>query len=157
MIATAPRDKNKTKQDYGTPSDFFGRVNHFLPFVWDLAATSKNTKCENYISPEQDSLKWNWNQLARGKWLWLNPPFADILPWAMKCVEESALGAKMVMLTPASVDTIWYREFVWDNAVQVFLNGRGARLKFDGSKPNKKTGKIDPYPNLYFGSGGMSR
>jgi len=129
MVATTPRDKNKTKQSYETPDNFFEAVNRSLPFAWDLAASEYNRKCHNFIDESSDSLTHPWHTLNHRSWLWLNPPFKNIAPWARKCYEESRLGANVVMLTPASVGSNWFRDRVWKKALVVFLNGR---LTFKG-------------------------
>lgn len=135
MIATQPRDKTTTKQDYATPDAFFHAVNQTLPMVWDLAATQENTKCANYISPEQDTFKFEWHKLAFGEWLYLNPEFKNIAPYAKKCYEESIQGAQIAMLTPASTDTHWFKDFIFQKALVVFIRGR---MSFDGKGPYPK-------------------
>jgi len=139
--ATAPSDKNKTKQDYGTPDNFYNHLHAHFGFNYDLACTSENKLCKFGLTRSDDSLRVEWHKLEG--YLFLNPPFAKIEPWAQKCYEESLLGAKIVLLTPASVGSIWFQKFVYKKAWIRFLKGR---LKFKGTKPNKKTGKIDPYP-----------
>lgn len=109
----------------------FGRP-HF-----DLAAQYDNAKASDWYDPENDSLKQAWHQLPYlpSGLLWLNPPFSNIAPWAAKCAEESAKGARILFLVPASVGSNWYAQHVHGKALVLFLNGR---LKFVGAK--------DPYP-----------
>lgn len=134
MNALTPRDKNKTSQVYGTPTGFFEKCKKKWPFVWDLAASEINKKCDQFLSEKSDSLKCCWHKLDG--WHWLNPPFKNITPWADKCLEESELGARIVMLTPASVGSNWFRDFIFRKAEVWFLNGR---LTFQGeTKPFPK-------------------
>jgi len=134
MNATTPRNKNQTKQDYETPDDFFGAVKKRFPFIVDLAATPENAKCEAYYTPEENSWLYSWS--VHYGWLWLNPPFKNIRPWADKCYKESQLGAKIVMLTPASVGSNWFKEICFGKCQVIFLNGR---LTFKGeTKPYPK-------------------
>jgi len=148
LKATDPRDKNKTKQDYGTDPKLFEKLNKRFEFTWDLACDESNCLVRNangtalgYTYPLCDALLGGWHEIDG--WLFLNPPFSNIEPWAKLCHEESLRGAKIVLLTPASVGSNWYRDHVHNKAEVIFLNGR---LTFKGTKPNPKTGKIDAYP-----------
>lgn len=128
--------RGKSKQDYETPDDFFKAVvNRFGSFFCDLAATMDNRKVDRYIGPDTDSLKQDWTLLrfpnSRAK-LWLNPPFADIAPWAEKCLRTSSEDdlTTIVMLTPASIGANWFRDHVHGKALVLGLNGR---LTFKGT------------------------
>lgn len=131
----APRQKpGKSRQDQGTPWPFIRAVEaRFGEFAWDLAASESNAKARMWLDEEGDSLKVHWASLVGN--LWLNPPFGNIAPFAEKCAIESARGAKIRMLVPASVGTIWFREFVHRRAYVLFLS---PRLTFLGEK--------DPFP-----------
>lgn len=122
-MSGAAFNRGDSKQDYKTPADFMAAVkNRFGLISWDLAADSSNTQCSQYFTLEMDSLKQRWHQL--GGWLWLNPPYDRIEPWAQKCAEESALGARILFLVPASIGSDWYRKYIQFNAVTLALNGR---------------------------------
>lgn len=77
----------------------------------DLAATPQNTKAPKFLGPPLNSLEEPWHELAGGL-LWLNPPFENLGAWAEKCRQEAALGARIIMLTPASVGAGWFVEQV---------------------------------------------
>jgi phage N-6-adenine-methyltransferase len=146
-IALAPRSKWQTNQRIGTPWALFNPLNTIFKFAVDLAADADNTKCPLYITPEMDSLSENvnWAGLSEG-WLWLNPPFNNIPDWVAKCKREAKKGAKIVMLTPASVGANWFLNDVFGNAVVVFLKGR---LIFDyvlDAGPKKGQWNTDAYP-----------
>lgn len=128
--------RGSSKQDYGTPEAFLDAVMaRFGRIQYDLAATVENavTNGTAFFGPEEDSLTRRWNEIPG--LLWLNPPFANIAPWAKKCAEESARGAKVAFLTPASVGSVWFREHVHGKA---YCFGISPRLTFVGEK--------DPYP-----------
>lgn len=129
-----------TKQDYGTPDNFFNPLNRHFGFNYDLACTKKNNLCKFGLTPSEDSLSVDWHELEG--YLFLNPPFANAAPWARKCHEESLKGAKIVMLTLASVGSKWFSDWVYRKARVRFLTGR---LTFKGMAKNPKTGKVDPY------------
>jgi hypothetical protein len=87
-----------------------------------------------------DSLKQDWHKILAPDipvrpLLFLNPPFADIAPWAAKCAAEARLGAEILFLVPASVGSEWFAEHVWKHACVYLLRGR---LCFDGKDPYPK-------------------
>lgn len=96
----------------------------------DLAASHYNTKAPRYFTEEQDALKQDWdaqpNPLAPVFLNWLNPPFDKIGPWAKKCSESKC---RILFLTPASVDSNWWADYVHDKALVLPLH---PRLKFEG-------------------------
>ncbi len=140
QLTGARLQRGKSRQDYETPPAFFNAVeSRFGRIIHDLAATEANTKVPgSFFSPQQDALHQEWWPLCSALptgWLWLNPPFADIGPWARRCYEQSQRGANILMLVPASVGANWYRDWVHRKAGVLALNGR---LTFVGSP--------DPYP-----------
>jgi len=153
MIATSPRDKTKTKQDYGTDPKFWKALNNKYGFSWDLACTKKNCLVKEgktkagYFFPKDNAFDYPWSELEG--WLYLNPPYADLKPWAKKCYEESLDGAKIVMLTPASVGSKWFNDWVWNKAHVIFLRGR---VTFAGeTKPYPKDCMISIFDNFHKG------
>lgn len=129
----------KSYQEYITPTIFINSVYKLLgitDFAWDLAADKYNTQSPfGFYGIEDNSLTKTWadgDGLAN-QWLWLNPPFTKITPWAKKCWEESQNGANIALLVPASVGANWYRDWVHDKAYVLYLNGR---LAFIPEQPN---------------------
>lgn len=130
----ATLNRGSSRQDYETPSDFIAAVEARFGIInVDLAATKANTKGQVWIDEAQDSLTVDWSRL-RGN-LWLNPPFNNITPWAKKCSDESKKGCKIFFLTPASVGSNWFAQYIFGQSHVLFLNGR---LTFVGAS--------DPYP-----------
>jgi hypothetical protein len=136
LLTGASFKRGSSKQDYRTPDDFRNAVimRFGVPSV-DLAADANNKFGNSFIDKERDSFTVAWHRL--NGLLWLNPPFNDIAPWARKCSEESALGAKTLFLTPASVGSNWFADYVHGHARVLFLNGRLCFI------PNWRT-TIDP-------------
>lgn len=139
--------RGKSKQDYQTPREFLDAVERrFGKIQWDLAATNENTVAPNWITPEIDSFKVPWLAQTDGALSFLNPPFSNIEPWAMKCAAESTLGARILFLVPASVGSEWFRKWVHNVAAVFALN---PRLTFGGCPT--------PYPKdcllAYYGLG----
>ncbi len=144
-------NRNESIQDVGTDKLFFSVVHREFSFAADLAANEHNHKCPVWYGKSEGdtetaggSLNLPWHRLAG--WLWLNPPYKDMEPWARKCQEEAALGAKIAMLVPASVDTDWFEDYVWGKAEVRFLK---SRLTFDFihvKGPNAGKQNVDNYP-----------
>jgi len=132
----AAMNRHRSRQDYETPPELIAAVERrFGSIVIDLAATKENTKAEWFISPEEDSLRADWNVIVDDYTLaWLNPPYADIAPWARKCAEYTGDG-KILFLVPASVGSEWFARYVWGHALVLAIR---PRVTFVGAK--------DPYP-----------
>lgn len=131
---------HRSKQDYATPQVFIEQAKWKIgipSFHIDFAASAENTKAEIWISEAEDALSvdWDWSRLLDDQWGWLNPPFANIEPWARKCRETKDAGGHIAFLTPASVGSNWFRDHVHGHALVLALNGR---LSFDGIAPYPK-------------------
>jgi len=138
---TMPAQKpGKSKQDYRTPDNFMDAVKlKFGHLFHDLAAHRGNSQCGAcYWGPGsydvEDSLGIDWNNLKvpDGEWCWLNPPFANIAPWAKKCAESTL---PILFLVPAAVGSNWFRDHVHGKAYVYALNGR---LDFNVGGPYPK-------------------
>lgn len=146
VIRTGPSvRRGKSKQDYGTPWEFIRACERrFGAIVRDLAAHGGNAKCDRYYDLAADSLSQPWAENDPTGVLWLNPPFANIEPWAAKCAEESAKRHGLIlMLTPASTGSDWFAAHV--NRRSMVL-GLSPRVPFDGTPINPNTGRPDGYP-----------
>lgn len=136
-----PQQKpGRSKQDYGTPPDFIQAVERrFGALAVDLAARQDNKKAPRCVTPEDDSLSVNWGIIFGRLNCWLNPPFADIEPWAAKCAHHAPMfaerGGRILFLVPASVGANWYADHVHNKALVLGLQGR---LCFDGKDPYPK-------------------
>lgn len=128
----------RSKQDYGTPRIFLDAVERrFGQLDVDLACTMANCKAQSgYNVEDHDSLKKRWGFYHPYGNLWLNPPFSNIGDWAKKCAEETvSRHGFILLLTPASVGTDWFRDHVHGKA---YVLGLSPRLTFEGC--------TDPYP-----------
>jgi phage N-6-adenine-methyltransferase len=123
-------NRHRSKQDYETPEDFMQAViMRFGTPSFDLAAHIGNTKASDWFCEKENSLARVWSILTGT--LWLNPPFADILPWVKKCEQEAAKGARILALLPSSTDSNWWADHVHGKCGVLFLN---PRIKFVGHK-----------------------
>lgn len=141
-MASGPTIKRgKSKQDVETPPEFIAAVvPKFGKIAVDLAATKANTKAPTFIGPETDSLTVRWHRLVG--LCWLNPPYANIAPWAQKCAVESTKGAEILFLVPASVGSNWFWDWVWEWS-DVYSVGRMVFANCYDKKGNLIT---TPYP-----------
>lgn len=75
---------------WGTPKDFFEKLDEEFHFVLDPAATEETAKCAIYYTPETDGLLQSWD---RGGAVFCNPPYGrEIGRWVKKAFEESQGG-----------------------------------------------------------------
>ena len=112
-----------TRQDYQTPRALLDAVeDRFGRLTFDLAADELNRAAPHFYGVEQDALAQDWTAL-RGN-LWLNPPYADIRPWAAKCAASRGDGRRIFLLTPASIDSNWFADHVVRNALVIGVNPR---------------------------------
>ena len=158
-----------SKQDYETPVKFMEAVvRHFGPLAFDLAARSCNAKSPHYFAPctgpegplpvdpaayAMDAFDHRWHELSKpDTWrdyppgrrglLWLNCEFNDIPSWAERCRVESAMGAEILLLTPAAVGSNWFSELVAGYADVYLLKGR---LSFIPGQPYNKDCMLSHY------------
>ncbi len=135
MATGASFNRENSKQDYATPWSLIHACEKRFGIIgMDLAASDENKKAGMYFDIGQNSLTRDWWPFDETV-CWLNPPFSNIAPWAEKCYQESQKGARILLLTPASVGSNWFRDHIHNKALVLALNGR---IKFVGAK--------DPYP-----------
>jgi phage N-6-adenine-methyltransferase len=128
-MAPPPQKPHRSKQDYCTPRPFLHAVERRLgitAWAFDIAADETNHvgDAQHYWSEQEDALHRDWLSLPRKGWSWLNPPFADIRPWAYRCALYGNAPRKIALLVPASVGSDWYRDYVDRRALVLALNGR---------------------------------
>ena len=112
--------------EWGTPQEFFDRLDAIFHFNLDPCATDENHKCARYFTKEIDGLKQRW--VGR---VFMNPPYGrDISKWMEKAEFEARQGALVVCLVPARTDTKWFQRAFRHASEIVFLKGR---LKFEGA------------------------
>lgn len=123
---------------WATPQSFFDSVNEIYNFSLDVCATSENTKCVNYFSPDVDGLSQKWSGVC-----WMNPPYGrGISKWIKKASDETTKGNCIVVaLLPARTDTKWFHNYIYkkDSISIEFIKGR---LKFGGAK------NAAPFPSM---------
>lgn len=141
MKIVPAQKRGTSKQDYMTPPEFLAAVLKrwsVSQFAVDLAASEDNVGAAFIIIPEIDSLQVDWAQFNGD--LWLNPPFANIGPWAKKCSVAThgsrfSQNRRIFFLVPAAVGSRWFEKYVHPFARVYFLRDR---ICFDGKFPYPK-------------------
>lgn len=129
------------KLNWGTPQEFFDKLNQEFHFVLDPAATDETAKCALYYTPEIDGLKQSWD---RGGAVFCNPPYGrEIGKWVKKAHEESIGGYPIVLLIPARTDTMYFHNYIYGKAEIRFVRGR---LRF--TDENGQSTNPAPFPSM---------
>lgn len=111
---------------WATPQAFFDKINAKFDFQTDVCATEANSKCAHFYSPELNGLEQSWTGVC-----WMNPPYGrGIGAWVKKAFDSARLGATVVCLLPARVDTRWWHDYCVNGEVH-FIKGR---LKFGDAR-----------------------
>lgn len=137
--------KEKTRNDWATPLDFFQGLDTEFGFGLDVCAHERNRKCSRFFGVEADGLSRDWSGYGP---CWMNPPYdRTIGQWVAKARAESEKGTVIVCLLPVRTDTAWWHEHVLTAAREIrFIRGR---LRFDGTSGSA------PFPSciVIFGGG----
>lgn len=148
---TFQENKNTSRQDYETPPDFIAAVvERFGPLDVDLACGPKlqttmpldgvypDTRKApvGLCYPQIDSLTVPWGDLYGDSTCWLNMPFGSAGDWYAKCASEYERFStgKILALSPASIDTNYFADYVWGRALVLALR---PRIVF--------VGEVDPF------------
>lgn len=137
-------NRGKGNNNAATPWEFIFPVEaKFGKLDWDLAASALNTKTDKFLTESINALVQSWHELGPGTpLLWLNPPYFNITPWVRKCAAEVQLGARVLLLVPASVGANWYWDWVVPYA-DVYSVGR---MVFDDCYDKHGELITTPYP-----------
>ena len=148
-MSTLPKDRTgaanhrgTSVQSVGTPRDLLDAVERrFGRITFDLAADADNCVVQNpsggkcWFDEADDALSPETQWPNHGT-LWLNPPFADIAPWATRCGlwTRAALNlpqpdAVLLMLVPASVGANYWERSI---AGKARVLGISPRVRFAG-------------------------
>lgn len=123
--------RGKSEQVVSTPWEFIRAVEaKFGHIAVDLAATRENAKARVFISPEIDTFKQDWREWLKGGLGWLNPEFDPMTLWVELCAKQSQNGARFVVLSPASISTNWFWDYVRPYATVYSVS---PRIPFEGS------------------------
>ena len=138
---TTRRKGKDSKQDWRIPLDLLAAVaEQYGDLDVDLACDASNKVAPiGLVHPDVDALTVEWAELYPNSIMWLNPPYKLIDPWAAKCAAEAAkireLGGEglIIMLTPASVGSVWFFDHVHGKALVRPLSPRLTFRETDGT------------------------
>ena len=117
---------SSASDDWETPQAFFDDLNAEFNFTFDVCASDKNHKTEEYYPEDVDGLTQKWLGTC-----WMNPPYGRTIGlWMKKAYESSLQGATVVCLIPSRTDTKWWHDYAVKGEIR-FVKGR---LKFGGHK-----------------------
>jgi phage N-6-adenine-methyltransferase len=114
---------SSNRGDWGTPLEFFAKLDAEFRFTLDVCALPENAKCKKYFTPEDDGLKQLWKGVC-----WMNPPYGREIPkWMAKAYSEHLeRHLTIVCLVPARTDTRWWHDFAMKGEIRLVKG----RLKF---------------------------
>jgi len=136
-----PRSEASLSDEYETPNELYFHlcVLYKMHPKMDVAATSKNLKCQLYLSKFYNALEEDWECDS-----WCNPPQTKCKEFVLKADEQwREHNINIMMIIPANVLTTNYFAEVIDNVEYHPIKGRITFLV---------DGKPSPYParNGYF-------
>lgn len=140
-----------------TPPALFASLDAEFCFQLDAAAAPHNALCRKFITAEQNTLETPWaDYLSIPGYVWLNPPYSDIMPFVKKAASESANQIGTVMLVPADTSVGWFKEAIQTaSEVRFITAGRLAFINPVTGKPvsgNNKGSMLiiwRPYPRTH--------
>jgi len=132
-------------EDWGTPACVLERVLRIDRIALDPChGPAGKVQADTYYSQAEDGLSLPWRG-GQGL-VYMNPPYGrGIGDWVDKSIDEYTMGAEVVALVPARVETRWFYKYWAFAAAVCFWKGR---LKFLGASDNSA-----PFPSavVYLG------
>jgi len=138
-------------EEWGTPEDFYNKLDAEFNFTLDAAASDVNHKCEKYYTKDDDGANQSW----KGETVFCNPPYnaVSLTVFAGTAYFEAAEnGTTSVLLYPANkTDQAWFHKLWNAKDIKVDFRWIQGRLKFVGTKILKKTLPLGG--TIYFDTG----
>lgn len=98
------------RDNLGTDPELFAKLDERFHFTLDVAASSKNAKCNDFYDEWMNGLGLAWT----GR-VWCNPPYSQIRDWVEKAWAEWETGdcELIAMLLPANrPEQAWWQDLV---------------------------------------------
>lgn len=100
-----------------TPQEVFNTLNNEFQFVADMASSHENALCASYFTEEDDSLSFDWasapgtqTAMNRNRYVWLNCPYSNPMPWVKQAAKAQLNGLGVVMLLNDDASVGWFAE-----------------------------------------------
>ncbi len=110
-----------------TPKRWWNILNKEFGFTLDVAADDKNHMTQEYLTYEDNALKFDWlNYQVEPGAIWMAPPWDSSVVgyWSEKAALEASLGAIVVGLLPTRPEAMWWHRDVLKQADEVrFIDG----------------------------------
>lgn len=154
--APAFKGNGERYQHYNTPPLLADPLRRVAPIGLDpchnpgsiLGARVTLDESQNGLSEDHD-----WEDLAEGDLIVVNPPYNNIAPWAERCALEAAKGAIVVLIVPNRGETDWWQRAAESSNLIITIRGRVAFLKDGVPDPNPTEGTV----LFFWGNFGMRR
>ena len=137
MVWTPDQLFSMKRNDWATPWALFRKLDEEFNFALDAAASSYNTKCEDFLSSGSLEVSW-FDRLVESKRdpkesaIWLNPPYGrEIGKWIEKAYLESVKGCTVVCFVFVRSDTKWWHDWAMKASEIRFVPGR---VRFEGAE-----------------------
>lgn len=117
-----------------TPKAVFDYYDKRFNFGYDLAASKDNSLCDHYYSEENSAF--NQDNEGFNAAVWCNPPYSNITPWVMLCIDVAKWSNQPVaILIPADTSVKWFK-LAYESCTEChFISGRLAFINEDTGKP----------------------
>lgn len=132
-------------QEWGTPREFFQKLDMEFRFTVDVCASVHNFKHPAFFTKEQNGLLQPWVGVA-----FCNPPYgaAEISLWIEKAIfERGARQTTTVFLLPNTTDVGWFHKYFYSAEGRSFLAGIECRfvkgrINFDPPKGQQSIANV---------------
>jgi phage N-6-adenine-methyltransferase len=126
----AKRGPDDATDNRATPPEWFAEMHARFNFTLDVAASRENCKLPRYINREDDGLVQSW----AGERVWCNPPYSNLVSWALKAWREFPQAPLIVLLVPANrTEQPW-----WHECVEPFRDRPGSPLRVEFIKHRRR-------------------
>lgn len=128
--------KGRGNDEFCTPDYIFQQLNRIFNFTLDVAASSSNTKCLEYMPKELSALEYHWGNYR----CFCNPPFSKKAEFIKKADDEiqNYECPICVMILPLNcMDTKVWHEYIEGRYHYEILKGRIAFIDPETNKPKK--------------------
>lgn len=142
------REKIMANDSWRTPPEVFNRLHAEFNFMADMAASHENSLLPLHFTEKQDSLSFDWAsepclQSFKTRYVWLNCPYSNPMPWVKHALKAQTDGLGVVMLLNADTSVGWFaealkgvseiRNIVGDEKQTGYSSGRLAFINDEGN------------------------
>lgn len=121
--------KSKTDK-WATPQKLYDELHKEFKFDFDPCPI-------DWKEGDADGLAIPW-----GKVNFVNPPYSQVKKWVKKAYDEYLAGNTSVLLVNVCTDTMWFHDYVYNQATLRFIKGRIKFVKADD--PTKQSPNVRP-------------